>query len=154
MSDLISEQKIDLPYTYTAGAAQRAALIGLREGRLVGARGGGWLAVPAKPFAPDGTRLESFDEVGEEGVLLAVTVAVRAGASPNQNGIVGGAPWASLTRTTPDSTRRIVHDVVPSRNTSPAIGRALPPDRSFKENGHGWLSHAFPHGHGHPISER
>ena len=32
---------------------------------------------------------------------------VRAGASPSQNGMVGGWPLASATRTCPDSTRRI-----------------------------------------------
>ena len=46
---------------------------------------------------------------------------VRPGASPSQNGTDGGAPWASTTRTTPGSTRRIRHEVVPSRNTSPAM---------------------------------
>ena len=46
---------------------------------------------------------------------------VRPGASPSQNGTDGGAPWASTTRTMPGSTRRIRHDVVPSRNTSPAM---------------------------------
>ena len=46
--------------------------------------------------------------------------AVRPGASPRQNGIVGAAPWASSTRTRPASTRRIRQEVVPSRNTSPA----------------------------------
>ena len=38
----VSEQKIALPYVYTAGAAQRAALIGLREGRLVASVGGAY----------------------------------------------------------------------------------------------------------------
>ena len=47
--------------------------------------------------------------------------SVRAGASPSQNGIVGGAPCASVTRTTPDSTRRMRQLCVPSRNTSPAM---------------------------------
>ena len=46
---------------------------------------------------------------------------MRPGASPSQNGTDGGAPWASATRTTPGSTRRIRHEVVPSRNTSPAM---------------------------------
>ena len=47
--------------------------------------------------------------------------SVRPGASPSQNGIVGGAPCAFCTRTIPFDTRRIRHDVVPSRKTSPAI---------------------------------
>ena len=47
--------------------------------------------------------------------------AVRAGASPIQNGIVGGESPASRTRTTPASTRRICHEWVPSMKMSPAI---------------------------------
>ena len=35
---------------------------------------------------------------------------VREGASPSQNGIVGGAPCASATRTMPGSMRRIRHE--------------------------------------------
>ena len=46
---------------------------------------------------------------------------VRPGASPRQNGIEGAAPRASSTRTRPGSTRRMRQDVVPSRNTSPAM---------------------------------
>jgi hypothetical protein len=46
---------------------------------------------------------------------------VRPGASPSQNGTDGGAPRASVTRTTPDSTRRMRQDVLPSRKTSPAM---------------------------------
>ena len=46
---------------------------------------------------------------------------VRPGASPSQNGADGGAPCASTTRTVPGSTLRIRQDVVPSRNTSPAM---------------------------------
>ena len=33
--------------------------------------------------------------------------SLRPGASPSQNGMVGGWPWASSTRTTPRSTRRM-----------------------------------------------
>jgi hypothetical protein len=46
--------------------------------------------------------------------------AVRAGASPRQNGIVGGAPCACSTRTVPVSTPRIRQDVLPSKMMSPA----------------------------------
>ena len=38
---------------------------------------------------------------------------VRAGASPSQNGIPGGWPFASSTRTTPELMRRIRHDALP-----------------------------------------
>ena len=46
---------------------------------------------------------------------------MRLGASPSQKGTVGVAPSASVTRTTPCSTRRTRHEWVPRRNTSPAI---------------------------------
>ena len=46
---------------------------------------------------------------------------MRPGASPSQKGTDGAAPCASSTRSRPDSTRRMRHDVVPSRKTSPAM---------------------------------
>ena len=46
---------------------------------------------------------------------------VRPGASPSQKGMVGGAPWASTTRTVLWTTRRICQDVLPSRKMSPAM---------------------------------
>ena len=46
--------------------------------------------------------------------------SVRPGASPSQNGMVGGWPCASSTRTRPASTRRIRYDVLPSWKMSPA----------------------------------
>ena len=45
---------------------------------------------------------------------------MRPGASPSQNGIVGSAPWASVTRTVDCSTRWMRHEVEPSRKMSPA----------------------------------
>jgi uncharacterized OB-fold protein len=99
MSHAISEQKIDLPYRYTAGAAHRAALNGLREGRLVGSRSGDHLAVPARPFAPDGTRLDTFEEVAAEGVLAARTVAHHLPGAPAFGLIrIAGASWPLLHR--------------------------------------------------------
>lgn len=75
MSELVFDQKIDLPYVYTAGAVQRDALTGLREGRLIASLGDGYVSVPASPFAPDGTHLRETRELAAEGVLEAVTVA-------------------------------------------------------------------------------
>jgi uncharacterized OB-fold protein len=82
MANLISEQKIDLPYAYTAGAMQRAALNGLRERRLVGAAGGMHVVVPARPFGPDGTKLTEAVPLPDEGVLEAVTVAAHLPGAP------------------------------------------------------------------------
>ena len=89
---LVFHQKIDLPYTYTAGRAQRAFLRGLAEGRFVGSHAGGPHYVPARAFAPDGTRLPDLAEVAARGVVVACTTAnhldgrvfglVRVGDSP------------------------------------------------------------------------
>ena len=54
--------------------------------------------------------------------MLAISAdssAVRAADSPVQNGIVGGCPLASATRTIPGSTLRMRHDVLPSWKMSP-----------------------------------
>ena len=40
--------------------------------------------------------------------------SLRAGASPSQNGMFGGAPFASATRITPAPTCRTRHDMLPS----------------------------------------
>ncbi len=99
MSDLVYEQKIDLPYNYTAGAAHRAALNGLREGRLVGSRADELLAVPARPFAPDGSRLTELEDVPDEGVLEAVTVAHHIDGAPAFGLVrIDGASWPMLHR--------------------------------------------------------
>lgn len=88
MSELVYEQKIDLPYTYTAGPNHRAALRGLAEGRIVGARdGAGAVIAPAKPFGPDGARLDELVDLPAEGVLEAVTVAHHLGA-PRAYGLI------------------------------------------------------------------
>ena len=83
MSDgLIFEQKIDLPYTYTIGAAQRAFLRGLTEGKLVASTGGGERFVPARPFAPDGRRLDGLEEVAPRGRVVAATTARHRPGEP------------------------------------------------------------------------
>jgi uncharacterized protein len=84
MTELVYEQKIDLPYTYTAGPNQRAALRGFAEGRIVGGRAagaGGGAIVPAKPFGPDGSRLDELVELPDVGALEAVTVAHHLSAA-------------------------------------------------------------------------
>ena len=49
----------------------------------------------------------------------ADSAALRAGASPSQNGMVGGCPPASSTRMRSNSTRRMRHACRPSWKTSP-----------------------------------
>ena len=51
--------------------------------------------------------------------IAADSSRVRAGASPSQNGSVGGWPFASATRTMPGSTRRMRQDALPSWKMSP-----------------------------------
>jgi uncharacterized OB-fold protein len=82
MPDLVFEQEISLPYSYTAGAMQRAALIGLREGRLMASTNGTYTAVPAAPFAPDGAHLRETIELEATGTIEAVTVAHHLPGAP------------------------------------------------------------------------
>jgi len=82
MTELVFDQKIDLPYVYTAGPVQRAALTGLKAGRLVGSAGSGYVAVPAAPFAPDGRHLRETRELAAEGVVEAVTTAYHRPGAP------------------------------------------------------------------------
>jgi uncharacterized OB-fold protein len=82
MSDLVFDQKIDLPYIYTAGAVQRDALTGLREGQLIASQSGKYVSVPASPFAPDGTHLRETAELAPGGVIEACTVAHHLPGAP------------------------------------------------------------------------
>ncbi|HTX13635.1 MAG TPA: hypothetical protein VME22_33770 [Solirubrobacteraceae bacterium] len=82
MSELVFDQKIDLPYAYTAGAVQREALTGLREGRVIASEGDGYVSVPASPFAPDGTHLRETRELVPEGVIEASTLAHHLPGTP------------------------------------------------------------------------
>lgn len=83
MTELVFDQKIDLPYVYTAGAVQREALNGLREGRLIASRSeDGYVSVPASPFAPNGTHLSETREIAPEGVIEASTVAHHLPGAP------------------------------------------------------------------------
>jgi uncharacterized OB-fold protein len=61
---------------------QRAALTGLKEGRLVGSEGAGYVAVPATPFAPDGGHLREPRELPCQGVVEAVTTAQHRPGAP------------------------------------------------------------------------
>jgi uncharacterized OB-fold protein len=80
---LVYEQKIDLPYVYTAGAAQRAFLRGLAEGRMVASvDDDGTRYVPARSHAPDCRPLARTVEVAPAGVLEAVTTARHLPGEP------------------------------------------------------------------------
>ncbi|MHB1808537.1 MAG: hypothetical protein ACYCU0_04490 [Solirubrobacteraceae bacterium] len=99
MDHMVYEQRIELPYVYTAGAAQRAALDGLRDARLVAAAGDGWVNAPAVPFGPRGEHLRELSEISAEGVLLAVTRAHHRPDSPTLGLIrIDGASNALLHR--------------------------------------------------------
>ena len=99
MTELVFDQKIDLPYVYTAGPVQRAALTGLKEGALIASEGGGYVAVPAAPFAPDGGHLRDTHELAAEGVVEAVTTAHHRPGAPVYARIrIDGASHAMLHR--------------------------------------------------------
>ena len=68
--------------------------------------------------APAGSAQARLDLAAQARDLLG-QLGVRPGASPIQNGTLGGAPWASATRTVPASTRRMRQEVLPSRKMSP-----------------------------------
>lgn len=61
---------------------QRAALNGLREGRLIGSTNGNHTAVPASPFAPDGAHLRETTELEAAGTLEGVTIAHHLPGAP------------------------------------------------------------------------
>ena len=87
MSDdgvMIFDQQISLPYTYTAGPAQRAAVLGFRAGQIVAATGGAHTVVPARPFAADGTALRETARVPDEGELVARTTAHHRPGAPSR----------------------------------------------------------------------
>jgi uncharacterized OB-fold protein len=76
---LIFNQKIDLPYTYTIGKVQRAFLRALTEGKLLASTDGTRKFVPARPFAPDGSKLPETVEVAPRGTVVASTRAGHLG---------------------------------------------------------------------------
>jgi uncharacterized OB-fold protein len=80
---VVYEQKIDLPYVYTAGAAQRAFLRGLAEGRVVASvDDDDGRYVPARSHAPDGRPLTRTRDVAPTGVLEAATTARHLPGAP------------------------------------------------------------------------
>ena len=80
---MIFSQRIKLPYRYTAGTAQRAALEGFGAGVLRGSRCENCAIVlaPARPFCPRCSQAtgEAVD-LGQGGVVEGWTVRNREGA--------------------------------------------------------------------------
>ena len=68
----------------------------------------------------DAEMQKEMDRCRREGTPRPESSAVREGASPRQNGMFGGAPWASSTRTLPISTPLIRQEVLPNKIMSPA----------------------------------
>lgn len=77
--ELVFDQQINMPYRYTAGPCERAFLRGLAERRILGSRAGDRVLVPARPFAPDGSRTGELVEVADSGVLEGWTTRVVDG---------------------------------------------------------------------------
>ncbi len=106
----------------SASATRRA-----RPSRRRGSRRSGARRVRAKPSSSISHAVvsvspsSSFAETSSRRRDTACdSSSLRPGASPSQNGIVGGAPCASSTRTRPRSTRRMRYDMLPSWKMSPA----------------------------------
>ena len=76
VEEMVYHQRIKLPYRYTAGEANQAFLIGLSEGRLLGAEcaGCGDVVVPLRPFCPGcSAPLADVKELSQEGTVLSHT---------------------------------------------------------------------------------
>src|SRR5680860_32495 len=70
---------------------------------------------------PPGVVEEALEDDIVERRQQAESGARRGQVADDDVGGDGGAPWASTTLTAPGSIRRMRHDVLPSRNTSPAM---------------------------------
>lgn len=81
LEPIVYPQQISVPYTYTAGPAQRAFLRGLERGRIVGSRHEDQVLVPARPHAPDGRPTGDVVEVSDEGELRAWTTRHHEGVA-------------------------------------------------------------------------
>ncbi len=79
--ELVFDQQINMPYRYTAGASERAFLGGLAQRRIFGSRAGDRVLVPARPFAPDGSRTGELVEVADTGVLEGWTTRAGEGGA-------------------------------------------------------------------------
>lgn len=82
VEQMVYNQRIRLPYRYTAGDAHKAFLRGLADGRIVGRRCPECriVIVPARPFCPECSTATGEDvEVDDTGVLLGWTMRRRAG---------------------------------------------------------------------------
>jgi len=79
---LVFDQKVELAYQYTVGRVQRAFLRGLTEQRLLASTDGRRRFVPARPFAPDGTRLDEVIPVEARGAVVVATTAHHLPGAP------------------------------------------------------------------------
>jgi uncharacterized protein len=81
---MIFSQRIKLPYRYTAGTAQRAALEGFGAGVLRGSRCDTCdiVLAPARPFCPRCSQATGATvELGQAGVVEGWTTRTREGVS-------------------------------------------------------------------------
>lgn len=100
--EMTFSQRIRLPYRYTAGTAQRAALRGFADATLRGSRCDNCdiVLAPARPFCPrcSGATGETVD-LSDTGVLEGWTTRVRDGRSETFGMIrLDGADTAMLHR--------------------------------------------------------
>lgn len=71
---MVYAQQINVPYHYTAGRVDAAFLRGLAQRRILGAASDVGVLVPARTFAPDGSRTGELVEVADRGALQGWTV--------------------------------------------------------------------------------
>ena len=84
-------------------------------------RDAGALAAPGGARRRRRRRAARGSSAARRSLTASESSAVRAGASPNQKGTVGGRSPASCTRTVPTSTLATRHEWVPRRKMSPAV---------------------------------
>jgi hypothetical protein len=80
---------------------------------------------------PDATEALKPDATGDASSIRSASArkslsardssSLRAGASPSQNGMFGGDPFASATRTAPPATCSTRHEAFPSWKMSPVM---------------------------------
>jgi len=78
---MVYAQQINVPYHYTAGRVEAAFLRGLAARRILGATSDAGVLVPARTFAPDGSRTDALVEVADRGVVQGWTVHHHAGVA-------------------------------------------------------------------------
>lgn len=135
---MIFSQLIRLPYRYTAGTAQRAALEGFAAGAIRGSRCDTCdiVLAPARPFCPRCSQAtgETVD-LGQSGVLEGWTTRTRDGQTTTFGLIkLDGADTAMMHRIDADPSTLQVGTRVTARWSSEKLGEITDIDAFEPEN--------------------